>query len=149
MCIPWVLSEDSWLKRSRCSHEAACLAPSSTSQRVDWKGKKDKYSSLWRYWVAKGRWTRCKRARMHPLAFSLSAKAQWTCFLTCYRTVIKTNTPPNAKNNISPAFRNVPFSPPVLCLLPPTPSWPGSVLSSHEWQGYLTPLIPSASNGLT
>lgn len=40
MCIPWVLSEGSWLKRSQYSHEAACLAPSSTSQRVDWKGKK-------------------------------------------------------------------------------------------------------------
>lgn len=63
MYIPWVLSEDSWLKRSRCSHEAACLAPSSTSQRVDWKGKKKKKpSSLYRYLVAKGRHPRCKRA---------------------------------------------------------------------------------------
>lgn len=46
MYIPWVLSEDSWLKRSRCSHEAACLAPSSTSQRVDWKGKKREKETL-------------------------------------------------------------------------------------------------------
>ena len=151
MCIPWVLSEDSWLKRSQCSHEAACLAPSSTSQRVDWKGKKEKYSSIWRYLVSKGRPKRCQRSCLHALAFSPSSKPQTGVFshlLSSHN--VKARPPPNAKPNISPYL----FS--ILLPLhqysvrsPPTPSWPDSALSSNEWYGSLTPLITTVSNGLT
>lgn len=37
MCIPWVLSEDSWQRKFQCSPEVACHALSSTSQREDCK----------------------------------------------------------------------------------------------------------------